>query len=215
MQQGVDLQMGAVKSSNEQLLNRMEGALNKDSKDDQIVELVEVLRDEVSAIKLQVENTSKSSDQYLQTMQSNLRRGQEQMIQTTNTLQQTLGNTDIHKECVRVYRNVQASIQDENAKQLESFKQENANQLESIKQDGNRNLTAIREESAKLLGSLRNDSGKQVENIREENAKILVGIKSETSRLEEEVKSVKKLAVFAVILSILGVAAPFLAAFLL
>ena len=215
MQQGVDLQMGAVKSSNEELLNRMEGALSKDSDNAQVIELIEVLRDEVSAMKIQTENIRTSNDQYLQTMQSNLRRGQEQMIQSQNALSQTLGNTDIHKECVRVYRNVQASVQDENAKQLESIKQENATQLESIKHEGSRNLTAIREESAKLLGSLRNDNSKQVENIREENAKVLVGIKTETSRLEDEVKSVKKVAVFAVIVSVLAVAAPFVAAFLL
>ena len=42
-----------------------------------------------------------------------------------------------------------------------------------------------------------------------------VSIKTETSRLEDEVKSVKKIAVFAVIVSVLAVAAPFLAAFLL
>ena len=214
MQQGVDLQMSAVKSSNEELINKMEGALSKDSGNEQVVELVEVLRDEVSAMKIQMENMRSGNDQYLQTMQSNLRRGQEQMIQNQNALSQTLGNADIHKECVRVYRNVQASVQDENAKQLESIKQENVTQLESIKHEGSRNLTAIREESAKLLGSLRNDNSKQVESIREENAKVLVGIKTETSRLEEEVKNVKKIAVFAVIVSVLAVAAPFVAAFL-
>ena len=67
---------------------------------------------------------------------------------------------------------------------------------------------------AKLLGSLRNDSSKQLEGLREENSKFLVSVKSETSKIEEQVKGVRKLALIALIASIISIAAPFIAKFL-
>ncbi len=208
-------QLGAVRTANEESLSKLSGELVASSSDADIMELIEVLRDEVSAMKLQMENVRSNNDQYLQQMQSNLRKGQEQMLQSQSSLSQALGNADIHKECVRVYRNVQASIQDENAKQLESIRQENAAQLESIKTDSSKHITIIKDESAKLLGSLRNDSSKQLEGLREENSKFLVNVKSETSKIEEQVKGVKKLAIFALIASILSILAPFIARFLM
>ncbi len=214
---GQDLgsQIGQVRSANEESLSRMSSELASSSSDGDVVELIEVLRDEVSAMKLQMENVRSNNDQYLQTMQSNLRKGQEQMLQAQNALSQTLGGADIHKECVRVYRNVQASVQDENGKQLDSIRQENTHLLEDIKIDGTKRLTAIRDENAKLLGSLRNDLGKQLESIREENAKLLVSVKTETSKIEEQAKSVRKLAIIAIIASVISIAAPFIAAILL
>ncbi len=204
----------SVRASGSEISEKLSEQLGNTGSDEHLVELVEVLRDEVSAMKLQMESVRSSNDQYMQQMQSNLRKGQEQMLQGQNSLAQTLGNADIHKECVRVYRNVQASIQDENSKQLESFKQENSALLENLKTEGSRNITVIRDESAKLLGSLRNDGGKQLENFREENSKLLVSMKSEVARVEEKTAGIKTLAVIAVILSLLSVAAPFLARFL-
>ena len=221
LQQGVSAQIAQVRAANEEFqtkireeLSAMQGELTKPAGDDAVYELIQALQDDVASLKLQTENIRNANDQYLQQMQSNLRKGQEQMLDSQKSLSQALGNADIHKECVRVYRNVQASIQDENAKQLESIKQENAAQLESIKTDGARNITVIKDESAKLLGSLRNDSGKQLENIREENSKLMVNVRTDISKVDEDIKGVKKLAVIAIIASILSIVAPFTAYFL-
>ena len=214
LQQGVSAQIAQVRAANEEFLVKMQGELAGSAGDDNVAELIQALQDDVASIKLQMENIRNANDQYLQTMQSNLRKGQEQMLEGQKSLSQSLGNADIHKECVRVYRNVQASIQDENAKQLESIKQENAAQLESIKTDSAKNITVIKDESAKLLGSLRNDSGKQLDNIREENSKLMVNVRTDILKLDEDIKGVKKLAVIAIIASILSIVAPFTAYFL-
>ena len=218
LNQDVSAKFDSAKSVNEESLEKLKADLqaliSESSSDSDIIERVEVLRDEVSAMKLQMDNMRTNSDQYLQTMQSNLRKGQEQMLQSQNSISQALSGADIHKECVRVYRNVQASIQDENGKLLDGIRQENSVQLESMRTDTSRHITVIKDESAKLLGSLRNDSSKQLEGLREENSKFLVSVKSETSKIEEQVKGVRKLALIALIASIISIIAPFIAKFL-
>lgn len=218
LNQDVSAKFDSAKSVNEESLEKLKADLqaliSESSSDSDIIERVEVLRDEVSAMKLQMDNMRTNSDQYLQTMQSNLRKGQEQMLQSQNSISQALNGADIHKECVRVYRNVQASIQDENGKLLDGIRQENSLQLESMRTDTSRHITVIKDESAKLLGSLRNDSSKQLEGLREENSKFLVSVKSETSKIEEQVKGVRKLALIALIASIISIIAPFIAKFL-
>ena len=218
LNQDVSAKFDSAKSVNEESLEKLKADLqaiiSESSSDSDIIERVEVLRDEVSAMKLQMDNMRTNSDQYLQTMQSNLRKGQEQMLQSQNSISQALNGADIHKECVRVYRNVQASIQDENGKLLDGIRQENSVQLESMRTDTSRHITVIKDESAKLLGSLRNDSSKQLEGLREENSKFLVSVKSETSKIEEQVKGVRKLALIALIASIISIIAPFIAKFL-
>lgn len=218
LNQDVSAKFDSAKSVNEESLEKLkadlQALLSESSSDSDIIERVEVLRDEVSAMKLQMDNMRTNSDQYLQTMQSNLRKGQEQMLQSQNSISQALNGADIHKECVRVYRNVQASIQDENGKLLDGIRQENSVQLESMRTDTSRHITVIKDESAKLLGSLRNDSSKQLEGLREENSKFLVSVKSETSKIEEQVKGVRKLALIALIASIISIIAPFIAKFL-
>lgn len=218
LNQDVSAKFDSAKSVNEESLEKLKADLqaliSESSSDGDIIERVEVLRDEVSAMKLQMDNMRTNSDQYLQTMQSNLRKGQEQMLQSQNSISQALNGADIHKECVRVYRNVQASIQDENGKLLDGIRQENSVQLESMRTDTSRHITVIKDESAKLLGSLRNDSSKQLEGLREENSKFLVSVKSETSKIEEQVKGVRKLALIALIASIISIIAPFIAKFL-
>lgn len=218
LNQDVSARFDSAKSVNEESLEKLKADLqaliSESSSDSDIIERVEVLRDEVSAMKLQMDNMRTNSDQYLQTMQSNLRKGQEQMLQSQNSISQALNGADIHKECVRVYRNVQASIQDENGKLLDGIRQENSVQLESMRTDTSRHITVIKDESAKLLGSLRNDSSKQLEGLREENSKFLVSVKSETSKIDEQVKGVRKLALIALIASIISIAAPFIAKFL-
>jgi len=218
LNQDVSAKFDSAKSVNEDSLEKLKADLqaliSESSSDSDIIERVEVLRDEVSAMKLQMDNMRTNSDQYLQTMQSNLRKGQEQMLQSQNSISQALNGADIHKECVRVYRNVQASIQDENGKLLDGIRQENSLQLESMRTDTSRHITVIKDESAKLLGSLRNDSSKQLEGLREENSKFLVSVKSETSKIEEQVKGVRKLALIALIASIISIIAPFIAKFL-
>jgi hypothetical protein len=216
--QDVSAKLDSVKSGNEENIEKLKSELlaqiAESSSDSDLIERVDVLRDEVSAMKLQMDNMRTNNDQYLQTMQSNLRKGQEQMLQSTGSISQALAGADVHKECVRVYRNVQASIQDENGKLLDNIRQENSVQLESIKTDSSRHITVIKDETAKLLGSLRNDSSKQLEGLREENSKFLVSVKSETSKIDEQVKSVRKLAIFALIASIISIIAPFIAKFL-
>ena len=218
LNQDVSAKFDSAKSVNEESLEKLradlQALISESSSDSDIIERVEVLRDEVSAMKLQMDNMRTNSDQYLQTMQSNLRKGQEQMLQSQNSISQALNGADIHKECVRVYRNVQASIQDENGKLLDGIRQENSLQLESMRTDTSRHITVIKDESAKLLGSLRNDSSKQLEGLREENSKFLVSVKSETSKIEEQVKGVRKLALIALIASIISIIAPFIAKFL-
>lgn len=218
LNQDVSAKFDSAKSVNEESLEKLKADLqaliSESFSDGDIIERVEVLRDEVSAMKLQMDNMRTNSDQYLQTMQSNLRKGQEQMLQSQNSISQALNGADIHKECVRVYRNVQASIQDENGKLLDGIRQENSLQLESMRTDTSRHITVIKDESAKLLGSLRNDSSKQLEGLREENSKFLVSVKSETSKIEEQVKGVRKLALIALIASIISIIAPFIAKFL-
>ena len=218
LNQDVSAKFDSAKSVNEESLEKLKADLqaiiSESSSDSDIIERVEVLRDEVSAMKLQMDNMRTNSDQYLQTMQSNLRKGQEQMLQSQNSISQALNGADIHKECVRVYRNVQASIQDENGKLLDGIRQENSVQLESMRTDTSRHITVIKDESAKLLGSLRNDSSKQLEGLREENSKFLVSVKSETSKIEDQVKGVRKLALIALIASIISIIAPFIAKFL-
>ena len=218
LNQDVSAKFDSAKSVNEESLEKLKADLqaiiSESSSDSDIIERVEVLRDEVSAMKLQMDNMRTNSDQYLQTMQSNLRKGQEQMLQSQNSISQALNGADIHKECVRVYRNVQASIQDENGKLLDGIRQENSVQLESMRTDTSRHITVIKDESAKLLGSLRNDSSKQLEGLREENSKFLVSVKSETSKIEEQVKGVRRLALIALIASIISIIAPFIAKFL-
>ena len=218
LNQDVSAKFDSAKSVNEESLEKLKADLqaiiSESSSDSDIIERVEVLRDEVSAMKLQMDNMRTNSDQYLQTMQSNLRKGQEQMLQSQNSISQALNGADIHKECVRVYRNVQASIQDENGKLLDGIRQENSLQLESMRTDTSRHITVIKDESAKLLGSLRNDSSKQLEGLREENSKFLVSVKSETSKIEEQVKGVRRLALIALIASIISIIAPFIAKFL-
>ena len=216
--QDVSAKLDSVKSGNEENIEKLKSELlaqiAESSSDSDIIERVEVLRDEVSAMKLQMDSMRTNNDQYLQTMQSNLRKGQEEMLQSTGSISQALAGADVHKECVRVYRNVQASIQDENGKLLDNIRQENSVQLESIKTDSSRHITVIKDETAKLLGSLRNDSSKQLEGLREENSKFLVSVKTETSKIDEQVKGVRKLALIALIASILSIIAPFIAKFL-
>ena len=218
LKQDVSAKLDSVKSGNEEKIEKLRSELlaqiAESSSDSDIIERVEVLRDEVSAMKLQMDSMRTNNDQYLQTMQSNLRKGQEQMLQSTGSISQAIAGADVHKECVRVYRNVQASIQDENGKLLDNIRQENSVQLESIKTDSSRHITVIKDETAKLLGSLRNDSSKQLEGLREENSKFLVSVKSETSKIDEQVKGVRKLALIALIASILSIIAPFIAKFL-
>ena len=216
--QDVSAKLDSVKSGNEENIEKLRSELlaqiAESSSDSDIIERVEVLRDEVSAMKLQMDSMRTNNDQYLQTMQSNLRKGQEEMLQSTGSISQALAGADVHKECVRVYRNVQASIQDENGKLLDNIRQENSVQLESIKTDSSRHITVIKDETAKLLGSLRNDSSKQLEGLREENSKFLVSVKTETYKIDEQVKGVRKLALIALIASILSIIAPFIAKFL-
>ena len=216
--QDVSAKLDSVKSGNEENIEKLKSELlaqiAESSSDSDIIERVEVLRDEVSAMKLQMDSMRTNNDQYLQTMQSNLRKGQEEMLQSTGSISQALAGADVHKECVRVYRNVQASIQDENGKLLDNIRQENSVQLESIKTDSSRHITVIKDETAKLLGSLRNDSSKQLEGLREENSKFLVSVKTETYKIDEQVKGVRKLALIALIASILSIIAPFIAKFL-
>ena len=218
LKQDVSAKLDSVKSGNEENIEKLKSELlaqiAESSSDSDIIERVEVLRDEVSAMKLQMDSMRTNNDQYLQTMQSNLRKGQEEMLQSTGSISQALAGADVHKECVRVYRNVQASIQDENGKLLDNIRQENSVQLESIKTDSSRHITVIKDETAKLLGSLRNDSSKQLEGLREENSKFLVSVKTETYKIDEQVKGVRKLALIALIASILSIIAPFIAKFL-
>mgnify|MGYP002852809575 CR=1 FL=1 len=222
----VGSQIDAVRSSNEEYLARLQNdfaasAGNEDllgminSLSEEMSSKIDVLRDDVSSIKLQVEGIKSGNDKSLDQMKNDLKAGQREVIDSQNNLLTTMQNADVHKECVRVYRNVQASIQDENAKQLEAIREDSHSNLESYKSESGKSITAIRDESAKLLGSIRNDNAKQIEAIREENAKSLVNIRTETSKLEEQVGGVKKAVVFAVIVSIISIVAPFLANFLL
>ena len=210
----VGSQIDAVRSSNEEYLSRMQSEFSSSAVNDEISAKMDVLRDDVSAIKLQMDSLKNANDKSLEQVKNDLRQGQQKMLEAQNSLLGTVQNADVHKECVRVYRNVQAAIQDENAKQLESIKQDNQSKLDSYKSDSGKTITAIRDESAKLLGSIRNDNAKQIDAIREENAKFLVSIRTETTKLEEQVGSVKKIAIVAVIVSILSIAAPFAASFL-
>jgi len=210
----VGSQIDAVRSSNEEYLTRMQSEFSSSAANDEVSSKMDVLRDDVSAIKLQMDSLKNANDKSLEQVKNDLRQGQQKMLEAQNSLLSSLQNADVHKECVRVYRNVQASIQDENAKQLESIRQDNQSKADSIRSESGKTITAIRDESAKLLGSIRNDNAKQIDAIREENAKFLVSIRTETTKLEEQVGTVKKIAVVAVIVSVISIAAPFVANFL-